>query len=131
MLQEIYLHCSFSCNLCLCTDHVMFALEDELNFNGGRQLGCHLKPHLPIYRLHHPLTCMRVVSIAISFTRSVRSYTTMSASPPSSRIQPKWHKPKDISNERPVLKLYNSLTKSKVTFSFSLQRHDDQPIKLL
>ncbi|CDH48408.1 cysteinyl-trna synthetase [Lichtheimia corymbifera JMRC:FSU:9682] len=40
----------------------------------------------------------------------------MSASPPSSRIQPKWHKPKDISNERPVLKLYNSLTKSKTEF---------------
>lgn len=74
-----------------------------------------------------PSPCMRVVSIAISFTRSVRSYTTMSASPPSSRIQPKWHKPKDISNERPVLKLYNSLTKSKVTFFLQWQgRHDDR-----
>lgn len=67
----------------------------------------------------HLLLCMRLVSIALSFTRSVRSYTTMSASPPSSRMQPKWHKPKDISSERPVLKLYNSLTKSKVTNSFN------------
>ncbi|KAI9315543.1 tRNA synthetases class I (C) catalytic domain-containing protein [Dichotomocladium elegans] len=66
---------------------------------------------------------MRVVSIGITLRcRFVRPFSTMSSISTPSRVQPKWIEPSAIATRPtgsaapPVLKLYNSLTKSKTEF---------------